>query len=68
MEAAKISPKFQIFIPKKLRDALKLTPGQRVQMIAYDNRIEIIPLRKISDMKGFLKGIDTGVEREPDRI
>lgn len=68
MEATKISPKFQIVIPKKLRDALKLTPGQRVQMIAYDNRIEIIPLRKISDMKGFLKGIDTGVEREPDRI
>jgi AbrB family looped-hinge helix DNA binding protein len=68
MEAAKISPKFQVVIPKKLRDALKLTPGQRVQMVAYDNRIEIIPLRKISDMKGFLKGIDTNVEREPDRI
>lgn len=67
METAKISPKFQIVIPKKLRDALKLTSGQRVQMIAYDNRIEIIPLRKISDMKGFLKGIDTSVEREPDR-
>ena len=68
MEAVKVSPKFQVVIPKKLRDALKLSPGQKVQMIAYDNRIEMIPIRKISDMKGFLRGIDTTVEREPDRI
>ena len=68
MEAVKISPKFQIVIPKKFRDALKLSPGQEVQMVIYDNRIEMIPLRKISEMKGFLKGIDTTVEREPDRI
>jgi AbrB family looped-hinge helix DNA binding protein len=58
MEAVKISPKFQIVIPKKLRDALKLSPGQKVQMIMYGNRIELIPLRHISEMKGFLKGID----------
>ena len=68
MEAVKISPKFQVVIPKMLRNALKLTPGQQVQMVVYDNRIEMIPLRKISEMKGFLKGIDTTVEREPDRI
>jgi AbrB family looped-hinge helix DNA binding protein len=68
MEAVKISPKYQIVIPKKLRDALKLMPGQKVQMIAYGNRIELIPLRSISEMKGFLKGIDTTVEREPDRL
>jgi AbrB family looped-hinge helix DNA binding protein len=67
MEAVKISPKFQVVIPKKLREALKLAPGQRVQMVIYGNRIEMIPLRKISEMKGFLKGIDTTVEREPDR-
>ncbi|HON84678.1 MAG TPA: AbrB/MazE/SpoVT family DNA-binding domain-containing protein [Syntrophorhabdaceae bacterium] len=68
MEAVKISPKFQVVIPKKLRDILKLKPGQKVQMVVYDNRIEMIPLRKISEMKGFLKGIDTTVEREPDRL
>ena len=68
MEAVKISPKFQVVIPKRLRDELKLSPGQRVQMVLYGNRIEMIPLRSISEMKGFLKGIDTTVEREPDRI
>ena len=67
MEAVKISPKFQVVIPKRLRNALKLTPGQQVQMVVYDNRIEMIPLRKISEMKRFPKRIDTAVEREPDR-
>ena len=68
MEAVKISPKFQVVIPKKFREALKLSSGQKVQMVFYGNRIEMIPLRKISEMKGFLKGIDTTVERGPDRV
>ncbi len=68
MVTAKISPKFQVVIPKKIRDSLNLSPGQKVQMISYGNRIEIIPLKEISEMRGFLKGIDTTVEREPDRV
>ncbi len=68
MEAVKISPKYQVVIPKKLRKALNLTPGQQVQMIAFEDRIEMIPVRKLSEMKGFLKGIDTTVERETDRL
>ena len=68
MEAVKISPKYQVVIPKKLRESLNLSPGQKVQMVAFEGRIEMIPVRKISEMKGFLKGIDTTVEREKDRI
>lgn len=68
MEAVKISPKYQVVIPKKIRKALNLTPGQQMQMVAFEDRIEMIPVRKISEMKGFLKGIDTTVERETDRI
>jgi AbrB family looped-hinge helix DNA binding protein len=68
MEAVKISPKYQVVIPKKLRNALNLTPGQQVQMVAYEDRIEMIPVKKLSEMKGFLKGINTTVEREPDRL
>jgi AbrB family looped-hinge helix DNA binding protein len=68
MEAVKISPKYQVVIPKKLRNALKLTPGQQVQMVAYKDRIEMIPVQKLSEMKGFLKGIDTTVDRNTDRI
>ncbi len=68
MEAVKISPKFQVVIPKNVREGMKLIPGQRMQVIQYEDRIELIPLRKITDMKGFLKGIDTNFEREGDRI
>ena len=68
MEAVKISPKYQVVIPKKLREALNLSVGQKVQMVAFEDRIEMIPVRKISEMKGFLKGIDTTIERETDRI
>jgi len=68
METVKISPKYQVVIPKRLREALELAPGQKVQMIAYADRIEMIPVKRISDMRGFLKGIDTTVERESDRV
>ena len=68
MESVTISPKYQVVIPKKLRETLNLTPGQQVQMIAFEDRIAMIPVRQISEMKGFLKGIDTTVERKTDRI
>lgn len=68
MESLTISPKYQVVIPKAIREALHLTPGQKVQVIAYDDRIELIPEREMREMKGFLKGIDTDVTREEDRV
>jgi len=68
MEAVKISPKFQVVIPREIREKLHLTAGQRMQVVAYDNRIELIPEKEIAAMRGFLHGIDTTVEREPDRV
>ena len=62
-----ISPKFQVVIPKEIREKLGLLPGQRVEAIAYEDRIELIPLRPIRQMRGFLKGIDTSIKREADR-
>jgi len=67
MEFVKISPKYQVVIPKKVRRSLKLRPGQKMQVISFQGRIELIPERKISEMKGFLKGINTEVVREEDR-
>jgi len=68
METVIISPKYQIVIPRKVREALKLRPGIKVQVLHYENCIELIPLKKPEQMRGFLKGIDTTVEREKDRI
>ncbi|MSO51569.1 MAG: AbrB family transcriptional regulator [Acidobacterium sp.] len=68
METVTISPKFQVVIPKGIRERLKLRPGQKVQAILYDDRIELVPVRPAKAMKGFLKGIDTTVAREDDRL
>ncbi len=62
-----ISPKFQVVIPKEIRQKLGLMPGQKVQTIIVEDRIELIPVKPIRKMKGFLKGIDTHIERENDR-
>jgi AbrB family looped-hinge helix DNA binding protein len=68
MGTVTISPKYQVVIPKDIREKLGLTPGQKVQAIVYEERIELIPVRSIKKMKGFLKGIETTVEREADRL
>ena len=67
MTTITISSKFQIVIPKGIRSLLGLRAGQKIQAIVYDDRIELIPVRRLRDMRGFLRGIDTTVEREPDR-
>jgi AbrB family looped-hinge helix DNA binding protein len=67
METVTISPKFQVVIPKGIREKLKLAPGQKVQAILYDGRIELIPVRPARKLRGFLAGIDTNVERDQDR-
>jgi AbrB family looped-hinge helix DNA binding protein len=68
MTTVTVSPKYQIVIPREVREKLRLVPGQKVQVISYSNRIEVIPEKKISDMRGFLRGIDTSFEREADRL
>ena len=68
MNVVTISPKFQVVIPKRIRESLKLEPGQKLQAIELENRIELIPVRPIQEMRGFLRGIDTTVERDEDRV
>ncbi|HEY3934336.1 MAG TPA: AbrB/MazE/SpoVT family DNA-binding domain-containing protein [Gemmatimonadales bacterium] len=67
MSVVTVSPKFQVVIPREIREALGLAPGQKVQALQYQNRIEFIPVRSMRAMRGFLKGIDTTVVREKDR-
>jgi AbrB family looped-hinge helix DNA binding protein len=63
-----VSSKYQIVIPHKIRKELNIQPGEKFQVIQYGNRLEFIPVRNIKDMRGFLKGMDTNIEREDDRI
>jgi len=68
MNAVILSPKFQIVIPLPVRRAMGLRAGQKMQVIEYEGRIELIPDRDIAELRGFLKGINTNFEREEDRI
>lgn len=68
MTAVTVSPKFQVVIPKEIREALGIVSGQKIQVLTYRNRIELVPIKTMKSLKGLLKGIDTEVEREDDRI
>jgi len=67
MATVTVSPKFQVVIPKEVRDGLDLAPGDKVEVIQLDGRIEIVPVRPIASLKGFLKGLKNTFEREGDR-
>jgi len=68
MKTVTVSPKFQVVIPREVRESLSIKPGEKMQVINYADRIEFVLIRKIKDMRGFLKGINTTVVREKDRI
>jgi AbrB family looped-hinge helix DNA binding protein len=68
METTTVSPKFQVVIPKKIRQQMNIQSGQKMQVIQYGDRIELLPVRPIKEMRGFLRGIDTNIEREQDRL
>jgi len=68
MQTVTVSPKYQVVIPRSVREALHLRPGQKMQVIEYDGRIELVPERDIKELRGFLKGINTEFEREEDRV
>ena len=67
METVVVSPKFQVLLPRTIREPLSIRPGQKIQVIRHENRIELIPLKPAKEMRGFLRGIDTDTERESDR-
>ncbi len=64
METVTVSSDFQIEIPLSVHESLRIQPGQKFQVLLYDDRIELIPVKPIREMRGFLEGIDTTIERE----
>ena len=68
MQSVTVSPKYQVVIPKSIREALHLRPGQKMRIVEYEGQIELIPERDIKELRGFLKGINTDFERDEDRL
>ena len=66
MESVTVSPKFQIVIPRKIRNRLGVKAGQKMRVLAYDNKVVLIPIRPVQEARGSLKGIDTDVQREEE--
>ncbi len=67
MQAVTVSPKFQVVIPQAVREAMGLLPGVKLQVVQYENRIELIPIQSSKSLRGSLKGLNTDVPRERDR-
>lgn len=67
MTLVTISSKYQVVIPKNVRERLKLRPGQQVEAFAVGGRIELVPVRPVGELRGLLKGVEAMFEREPDR-
>lgn len=68
MSAVTVSPKFQVVIPQAVREAMGIVPGVKLQVVHYEDRIEMIPVRSSKSLRGSLRGIDTSVPRESDRL
>lgn len=68
MDLVKISSRFQLVIPKEVRKSLGLKAGELIKIIIYEGRIELIPINSIKKLKGFIKDIDTNINREEDRL
>ena len=68
MKTVKVSQKYHLVIPRSIRESLNISPGEKVHVLQYENRIEYIPEKKMKLMRGFLKGIDTTVKRDKDRV
>ena len=67
MAAVKISPTFQVVIPREIRERMHLKAGEKMEVLQYDNRIELVPIKPIKELRGFLKGIDTTIKCDEDR-
>ncbi|MDX9864365.1 MAG: AbrB/MazE/SpoVT family DNA-binding domain-containing protein [Anaerolineaceae bacterium] len=66
MKTVTVSPKYQVVIPREVRGILKVKPGQKMRVIAYDRHVVFVPVRSITKARGSLKGIDTDVRREKE--
>lgn len=68
MNTVIVSSKFQVVIPKDIRENIGLKAGTSLEIINYGKRIELIPIQPMKNLKGIFKGIDTKIEREEDRL
>lgn len=68
MNTVTVSPKYQVVIPKQIRQSMGIQPKQKVQLLMYQDSIELIPIKPIKTLRGSLKGVNTDIKRDSDRL
>ena len=67
MPVVTVSPKYQVVIPKEVREELGIRPGQKVEAFAVGNRVELVPVEPLPSFRGRFPDLPP-LEREPDRL
>ena len=66
MDCVTVSPKYQIVIPINVRESMKIRPGDKIQVIQFDGRIELVPMKPVKSLRGFLRGVDPSIHRDEE--
>ena len=66
MDAVTVSSKYQIVIPRRVREQLDIRPGQKVSVVVLDGQMRIVPIRPVAEYRGMLKGVENTFERDED--
>ncbi len=67
MNTVTLSSKFQVVVPREVRESMKLKPGQKMSVLAYNGQIHFLPIEPIQNLRGIFRGMDTTIPDEPDR-
>jgi AbrB family looped-hinge helix DNA binding protein len=67
MTTVTLSSKFQVVVPREVRERMNLKPGQKLSVLAYNGQIRLAPILPPASYRGIFKGIDTNIPEEPDR-
>ena len=69
MVSATLSSKYQLAIPKAIREKLDLQAGQTFTLITKGDVIELIPQRSLDEARGLFKGANpNGYRDRRDRV
>ena len=68
MSVVTVSPKFQVVIPKDVRESLGIRIGEKVCVMEYDGTVALIPIKPMRKMRGAFKGMETAFDRDLDRV
>jgi len=68
MNTVTLSNEYKLVIPEDIRNSIGVKAGTTFEIISYNNRIELVPIKPMKNLKGIFRGIDTNITRDDDRL